>query len=130
MDTIWQLLLFGGLIFIMMRFGCGSHMFGHGSKDKKDAHAGGHGGCCGGGGGKHADDSAGGGHHGHTPPERQTDPVCGMTVSTDKAMTSFHDGLVYFFCSLECREAFEAAPGDYVAGGPVDEAKRLEHTHA
>ena len=129
MDTIWQLLLFGGLIYLMMRFGCGAHMFGHGSKDKKDAHAGGHGGCCGGGGGKHADASAGGGQHQRMPPKMDTDPVCGKTVSTEKAKTTVHGGLVYFFCSPQCREAFEAAPHNYVDGGQPDKVKRLEHTH-
>jgi YHS domain-containing protein len=113
MDTALQVLLIGGLLFVMMRWGCGSHLFGHGSKHKKDAHAGGHGGCCG-GGGKHAKADSGKGNLASTPPAKDVDPVCGKTVSTDTAKTSAHRGLVYFFCSQECREEFEMAPDSYL----------------
>ena len=30
MDTLFSVLIWGGLFFLMMRFGCGSHMFGRG----------------------------------------------------------------------------------------------------
>lgn len=50
-------------------------------------------------------------------------------MTTDKAKPSVYDGNVYYFCSRECREAFEAAAHLYV--GPEAEANRknLEHSH-
>ena len=47
MDTVLPILLFGGLMFLMMRFGCGAHMFGRGHGHGKDAEARNKGGCCG-----------------------------------------------------------------------------------
>ena len=52
MESLFPYLLWGGLFFLMMRFGCGSHMFGHRHGDRGDAKPGGHGtghghGCCG-----------------------------------------------------------------------------------
>jgi YHS domain-containing protein len=42
------------------------------------------------------------------------DPVCGMMVDRGNApATSEHDGQMYYFCSLECREAFDIAPERY-----------------
>ena len=63
------------------------------------------------------------------PPERDADPVCGKTVTTSKAKSSVHAGLVYYFCSRECREVFEAAPALYVGDGRVRRPK-LERSHA
>ncbi len=144
MDTLLQFLLIGGVFFLMMRFGCGSHMgrgskHGHGSKRGHDAKAAGGGGCCGGGGKKHAAKSK----HEHAlaakqeqlppepkpsgPPEKDTDPVCGMEISTETAKPSFHDGLVYYFCSRECRDTFEASPMKYLGGDLATEAPQLKH---
>ena len=111
MDGLLQFLLFGGAIFLMMRFGCGAHMSGHGAGHNKDNKSGAHGGGCGGGAKKDAivskqENQAG-------PPKQDTDPVCGNLVSTKKAKTSLHNGLVYFFCSTECREVFEISPNTY-----------------
>lgn len=120
MDTLIQVLLFGGLIFVMMRFGCGSHMFGGGhgkgghGKEKKAG-----GGCC--GGSKNSDASSEDTQNlpaplkdKPAPPKEDTDPVCGKTVLTKTAKTSVYDGLVYYFCSQECREIFEAEPLQYL----------------
>ncbi len=108
MELILPILLWGGLIFLMMRFGCGSHMFGHGHGEKTAQ-------------GQSHD------HAGHakkspaktealmwTAPERDVDPVCGKDVATAKAKSAVHRGWVYYFCSRECREAFEAAPDSYL----------------
>jgi len=50
------------------------------------------------------------------------DPVCGMEVnektSKDKAG---HDGKIYYFCSTDCRDEFEAAPTDYIGGNENDD---------
>lgn len=43
-------------------------------------------------------------------PERDIDPVCGKSIATAKSKPSVYDGLVYYFCSRQCREVFEAAP--------------------
>jgi uncharacterized protein len=36
-----------------------------------------------------------------------TDPMCGMTVDKQRAVTAEHDGHTYFFCSEHCRNGFE-----------------------
>ena len=119
----------------MMRFGCGSHMgrgskHSHGSKHDHNAKAAGGGGCCG-GGKKHAAVAK---HEQPLqeqllsgPPKKDTDPVCGMEISTETAKPSFYDGLVYYFCSQECRETFEASPLKYLGGDLATEAPNLEH---
>jgi hypothetical protein len=35
-----------------------------------------------------------------------TDPVCGMKVDKEKALTAQHDGHTFYFCSSDCRERF------------------------
>ena len=43
------------------------------------------------------------------------DPVCGMEVEADNAGEHVSYGMiVYYFCSAECREKFEADPARYV----------------
>ncbi len=112
MEALIYYALWAGLIVLMMRLGCGAHVMGHG-------HA--HG---------HADSKS----ERRTdlrwvPPTQDVDPVCGKTVATDKAKPSVFDGYVYYFCSRECREVFEAAPELYVGGGGSN-TKELEHSHA
>lgn len=111
MEQIFPLLLWGGLFFLMMRFGCGSHMFGHGhgKKGHESGHqAHGHG-CCGPSPAKKTGNPA----DAPSPSASNQDPVCGVTVSAENAKTSYHGGKVYYFCSRECREVFEAAPDLY-----------------
>ena len=62
------------------------------------------------------------------PPAKDVDPICGKTVSTDTAKPSVYDGSVYYFCSRECREIFEAAPEQYI-GPHAEGPPQLEHTH-
>jgi len=96
MEALLYFLLWGGLIFLMMRFGCGRRMAsGHGRPDQQ---------------GRAADS----GSLRWVPPARNTDPVCGKTVRTADAKPGVHDGQVYYFCSRECREVSEAAPDLYV----------------
>lgn len=124
MESLFNILLFGGLIFLMMRFGCGSHMFGHNKKGKAGEAGGG---CCGG----DKKDSSNVNNAGKgVPPKQDTDPVCGNIVSTEKARTSFYDGLVYFFCSIECRETFEAFPEKYAEKDDGAQPRHLEHQTA
>ena len=43
-----------------------------------------------------------------------TDPVCGMSVDTEKAAAKAeHGGETYYFCSEACRKKFAAEPGRY-----------------
>lgn len=42
------------------------------------------------------------------------DPVCGMHIDDDEAAAiSGYEGKTYHFCSLSCRDAFEADPASY-----------------
>jgi P-type Cu+ transporter len=43
------------------------------------------------------------------------DPVCGMTVSADRAAgISQFEGKTYYFCNLNCKKAFDADPEKYL----------------
>jgi uncharacterized membrane protein YraQ (UPF0718 family)/YHS domain-containing protein len=57
-----------------------------------------------------------------------TDPVCGMKVDRDKAVTFEHDGRTYHFCSEHCRQRFEAEPGEFL-GKPAPVAAHTAHAH-
>jgi YHS domain-containing protein len=96
LGNILYFLLWAGVFFFMMRFGCGSHIMGHGHHH----------------GGKKADD--GDGNLRRLAPKQAVDPVCGMTVQTADAKSAVHDGQVYYFCSQDCRQKFEAAPASYM----------------
>jgi P-type Cu+ transporter len=52
--------------------------------------------------------------------ERQSseiDPVCGMSVDTERAeYRSFDKGKTYYFCSAGCKETFDKDPSKYIAG--------------
>ncbi|MDH4189121.1 MAG: YHS domain-containing protein [Betaproteobacteria bacterium] len=92
LKSLWTLLLWGGLFFLMMRYGCGAHMMG--------------------GHGKH-------GRHRHGAPPAdggaQRDPVCGMAIDPlQAAAASVHAGATYYFCSAACRDRFERAPREYL----------------
>lgn len=149
MSDVLQLLLIGGVFFLIMRFGCGSHgskgtkIGGHGHKHGHEHKHGG--GCCGGGTtdktehntyAKHNADkrighkkisTTGSVQHGNMPPEKDIDPVCAMEVVTKTAKSSTYDGLVYFFCSQDCLETFEATPKKYTVSDQQPESPRLKH---
>jgi YHS domain-containing protein len=109
MEALIYFLLWAVFIFLMMRFGCGAHIMGHGQRqhDQKGP-------------------AARRGDMRWVPPETDTDPVCGKKVRTDQARASVHDGMVYYFCSRECRERFEAAPDLYEGSGAEAQPKKLE----
>ena len=137
MESVLPWLLWGGLFFLMMRFGCGSHLFGRGhghgqgSKQSNGGHA--HaGGCCGPNGGDKADHSAANEALRWEAPDKDLDRVCDRTIPTVSAKSSIHDGQVYYFCSRECREQFEAAPRLYLNETGKDDVfrRRIEHRPA
>jgi YHS domain-containing protein len=106
LKSLGWLLLWGGLFFVMMRYSCGAHMMGgHGHE--------GH-----------------GGHGDATPGGDTKDPVCGMTVNSQKAAAaSVRDGKTYYFCSGSCRDKFEQAPEKYVGSTAQREQQQGGHHH-
>ena len=47
------------------------------------------------------------------------DPVCGMIVDDETAPEqSIHDGTIWYFCSRNCKKAFDQNPEEYVAEAP------------
>ncbi len=108
MQSLLYFLLWAGIIFFMMRFGCGAHVMGHGHRHRHDG-----------------SEPRGGGHS-MTPTTEAKDPVCGMTVQTATAKTTAYQNRVYYFCSNSCRDKFEASPATYAAA--VTEPHK-EHHH-
>jgi Cu+-exporting ATPase len=46
------------------------------------------------------------------------DPVCGMAVDPQNAAGSHeYNGVMYYFCSASCHDAFVGEPGRYVPTG-------------
>jgi len=102
MEGLLGLLLWAGLFYFMMRFGCGAHMVhGHGGHGEH-------------GGDREKTEGAHAGHaqHGATM-STAVDPVCGMGVGPDKGYVKMHEGRQYRFCSRACLDKFEANPGQY-----------------
>ena len=56
-----------------------------------------------------------------------TDPVCGMKIDRDEALTTTFAGETYHLCSHHCRQTFEADPQSYrdarQDGGALDPAR-------
>ena len=46
---------------------------------------------------------------------KPVDPVCHKAVSPERAKPSVCQDVIYYFCSRECREIFEADPDSYVS---------------
>lgn len=116
MSALFYFLIWAAVIFLMMRFGCGSHILGHGHRKA----------------GQQGNQGEPKGAEGlrWIPPETDLDPVCGKTVRTSIARPSIHDGSVYYFCSRDCREIFEAAPQLYVGATAAAPQPQLENRHA
>jgi YHS domain-containing protein len=114
MEALLYFALWAGLIFLMMRFGCGAHVMGHG----RDQH-----------GTQGKDAPRGSGQLRWVPPETDVDPVCGKTVHTHSAKSAVHDGSVFYYCSRECREQFEAAPHLYGGVQAHPQSKQMDHAH-
>jgi YHS domain-containing protein len=87
LGNVLYFLVWAVFFVLMMRFGCGAHIMGHA-------------------------------HHGRAlspgvPPDKAVDPVCGMTIPTQTAKSAVFAGSVFYFCSGNCRDKFEAAPATY-----------------
>ena len=115
MEALLYFILWAGLIFLMMRFGCGAHVMGHGH-GRREEHE------------PHGSGMPQTGEGGRWMPARtEIDPVCGKTVDTATAKSSVHAGSAYYFCSTEHRADFEADPERYLGG--KSETRELEHHH-
>lgn len=86
MDGFLSFLLFAGLFYVMMRFGCGAHV-AHGHH------------------GSHQSKSTGNDKH--------VDPVCGKHVDPNEGYGKMHAEHLYRFCSRQCLDIFEADPDRY-----------------
>lgn len=117
MDALFYFLLWAAILFLMMRFGCGAHVMGH-------SH----------GRTKHDNDSPENQRATEglewVPPAEDVDPVCGKTVKTERAKPSVHGGHVFYFCSRDCRERFEAEPEQYLVPGATASPLQPENKDA
>ncbi len=114
MGTVLYFLVLAGVFFLMMRFGCGSHVMGHGHGGHEEQASG-------------KDRESAGLHW--LPPETDIDPVSHVSLRTESAKSSVYRGTVYYFSSEENRARFEADPERYVGAGAGAEAKSAEHHH-
>jgi YHS domain-containing protein len=109
-------LLWFGLIAVvfslMMRGGCGAHVMGHRRGSQHDDRP-----------------EPGSARQPTTAAGPAVDPVCGMQVDPVSSKSSVYRGAVYFFCSAEHRDAFEADPERYLKNGSVPATTREEHVH-
>lgn len=65
-------------------------------------------------------------------PASAIDPVTRKDVSTNRALTSIYQGRIYYFETVETRERFEAAPGQYARqelGHPVSPTRDASARH-
>lgn len=111
MGTVLYFIALGGLFLLMMRFGCGAHVMGHGH----------------GGHEEHGEHAGEGGAARWVQPETDIDPVCRMSIRTEGAKSSVYRGSVYYFCSVEHRDTFEANPEQYVGAAVLGVVKPMEH---
>ncbi|HUZ75794.1 MAG TPA: YHS domain-containing protein [Stellaceae bacterium] len=108
--NVLYFLVLAGLFFLMMRFGCGAHVMGHGHH---------HGGS--------RSDAGPDDNLRWVPPAKAVDPVCGMSVETAGAKSAVHEGQVYYFCAQNCREKFEAAPASFAKPAAATAAQGEKH---
>lgn len=114
MESVLYFILWAGVFFVLMRFGCGAHVMGHGH-------------------GRHGQGDDGAPRNseqvGRVAPATDVDPVCGKTVDTGSAKSAVHQGAVYYFCSSDCRERFEASPERYLGSRPEQPSREMNHGH-
>lgn len=57
--------------------------------------------------------------------EIATDPICGMSVDTEKGLTSEYEGKSYYFCSPRCQATFEKESQKYAGEHAKGAKERL-----
>ena len=98
-----SILIWGGLFFLMMRYGCGAHIMGGHGRHGKGA---------------------------ETAGDQAKDPVCGMAVDREKSTAaSAYRGQTYYFCSTVCRDKFEQAPEKYAGASAQGGHQQGGHHH-
>lgn len=55
--------------------------------------------------------------------ELATDPICGMSVDTEKGLKTEHKGQNYYFCCAHCQAVFESEADKYAAGAAARNIK-------
>lgn len=103
MGTLLYFIVIAGFFFLMMRFGCGAHVMGHGHRERE--------------------------RKGARPLQDRYSArcvVCGMGVGTSWATSAVHDGKVYYFCNPSHRDAFEAEPDRYIGAKADPQPKSME----
>lgn len=109
MEVLLYFAVWAALAYLMLRTGCAAGASGEGSGKGQRNH--GHG--------------SGSPQLRWVPPETDVDPVCGETVRPATAKPSVVDGMVFYFCSRECRERFEIAPQTYLSSRQESEPKGI-----
>jgi YHS domain-containing protein len=112
MAVLIYFLFLAGLFVLMMRFGCGRHVMGHGHHGRSPS----------------GERQGPEGTALDTAPESAVDPVCGMTVLTSEAKSAVRAGHAYYFCSASCRDKFESSPASYLKGAATAPTP-MEHRH-
>ncbi len=101
MSGTLSFLLFAIFFFVMMKFGCGSHVaHGHHKQAKNE----------------------------DTPPSPAIDPVCGMEVNENEGYGKLEEGILYRFCSKDCLDQFDSQPQQYKQS-TKSEVKHLTQDH-
>ena len=54
------------------------------------------------------------------PGQEAIDPVCGMTIATEGAITRDHEGVTYYFCVESCASRFDQDAAAYVAASRLN----------
>jgi len=86
MEGLSSFLIFAVFFYLMMRFGCGTHMM-HGHH----------------------------GHSKNSNSAPVFDPVCGKKVDEDVGYGKLHDGVLFRFCSRKCLDYFDESPEKYMS---------------
>lgn len=109
-QSVLYFLIWAGMFALMMRFGCGAHVMGHGRHRHGEG------------------DGATAGTSGEEKTEL-SDPVCGMRVSATSAKSAFYQGRPYYFCSSDCRDKFEREPDRYATQSSHIAKEESVHGH-
>jgi YHS domain-containing protein len=100
MGTVLWILIYAGLFYFMMRYGCCGGLMSHGRHARRNS--------------ERADPvHVGHGTHSEADTSVMRDAVCGMTVGSDDAYSRIYRGREYRFCSRNCLDQFESDPDRY-----------------
>jgi YHS domain-containing protein len=110
-QAVLYFLIWAAFFALMMRVGCGAHVMGHQHRHTGEARPG------------ESDTDAL-----SEAPAQAVDPVCSKLVRPSEAKSSVFGRQIYYFCSSQCRDKFEAAPLTYTKGQST-QSPQQEHHH-